>query len=230
MPLTSPKTRPFQSTLPARGATLPAGEIRHQRAISIHAPREGSDCIILHERRPEPRFQSTLPARGATILPVAARGETGNFNPRSPRGERHFTASRRKSKSEFQSTLPARGATFRLCLCRDGISISIHAPREGSDDCFPKSVHPRAYFNPRSPRGERLSWHKPAEIRKFHFNPRSPRGERHRNTRFCKFTSKFQSTLPARGATKRCSATRHRRCRFQSTLPARGATYYIKKG
>ena len=33
----------------------------------------------------------------------------------------------------FLSTLPVRGATVGIDLLRQGISISIHAPREGSD-------------------------------------------------------------------------------------------------
>ena len=101
--------------------------------ISIHAPREGSDAVIVYflsflsnfnprsprgERPDAPqrhnrtaRFQSTLPARGATSIDSNLRMVASYFNPRSPRGERprrHTTMSRRES-------------------------ISIHAPREGSD-------------------------------------------------------------------------------------------------
>ena len=76
----------FQSTLPARGATLLRGGQRIRRRISIHAPRTGSDAIRLphflsHE------FQSTLPARGAT-RPQPADAHGSHFNPRSPHGER----------------------------------------------------------------------------------------------------------------------------------------------
>ena len=60
----------FQSTLPARGATRYHSGLHPQRAISIHAPRTGSDilpgCIFKHCFQ----FQSTLPARGATMLIV----------------------------------------------------------------------------------------------------------------------------------------------------------------
>ena len=55
----------FQSTLPARGATDPAGNPRTYTQISIHAPRKGSDFAVL----------------GLAIL-------NNNFNPRSPQGER----------------------------------------------------------------------------------------------------------------------------------------------
>ncbi len=36
----------FQSTLPVWGATPGAGELFRQRAISIHAPRVGSDFAL----------------------------------------------------------------------------------------------------------------------------------------------------------------------------------------
>ena len=60
----------FQSTLPARGATadLCCGFIRH--AISIHAPRTGSDSLPQMPMGSSMPFQSTLPARGATFKQV----------------------------------------------------------------------------------------------------------------------------------------------------------------
>ena len=59
--------REFQSTLPVRGATLwTANNAILSVAISIHAPREGSDVRSnLTPSRPG-GFQSTLPVRGAT--------------------------------------------------------------------------------------------------------------------------------------------------------------------
>ena len=78
--------------------------------------------------------------------------------------------------------------------------ISIHAPRTGSDhSCFAFNVA-SSNFNPRSPHGER----RPALVLIFG-------------------CVKFQSTLPARGATPKKSSKR-RNSLFQSTLPARGAT------
>ena len=81
----------FLSTLPARGATGGQLPRRVRRAISIHAPREGSDLhagghidaedrISIHAPREgsdavtsclpmlSQLFLSTLPARGATLL------------------------------------------------------------------------------------------------------------------------------------------------------------------
>ena len=101
---------PFQSTLPARGATRLAKPLLAFAVISIHAPRTGSDAPRRTARTPPNRFQSTLPARGATsIYFKIPKGEkisihaprTGSdervshnvrqgadFNPRSPHGER----------------------------------------------------------------------------------------------------------------------------------------------
>ena len=57
--------------------------------------------------------------------------------------------------SRFQSTLPVGGATLPEDVCHAFDTISIHAPRGGSD--FGRSLQHRAwqYFNPRSPWGER---------------------------------------------------------------------------
>ncbi len=100
----------FQSTLPARGATIP-------------------HCCLL----PRNGFQSTLPARGATCATAFSIVLTVYFNPRSPCGERQQETQGWTLASLFQSTLPARGATMRKnCYCWNCF-ISIHAPRTGSD-------------------------------------------------------------------------------------------------
>ena len=57
----------FQSTLPARGATILPVVAKMDFLISIHAPRTGSDSSSATTlRATRRRFQSTLPARGAT--------------------------------------------------------------------------------------------------------------------------------------------------------------------
>ena len=195
------RTKQFQSTLPARGATVRAKTAPRRIIISIHAPREGSD----------PR----------TISGIRA---TGYFNPRSPRGERpvciligniniifQSTLPARgatecgkptpKSCIRFQSTLPARGATAAMKKYGWTEQISIHAPREGSDLCYLFSL---LCYN--------ISIHAPREgsdadewkrlYCNVDFNPRSPRGERpFLGVAFNKILQ-FQSTLPARGATR----------------------------
>ena len=71
-------------------------------------------------------------------------------------------------------------ATYKCPDCGATV-ISIHAPRTGSDVHRNAGGNRRKHFNPRSPHGERpVRWAMTAEI--CHFNPRSPHGERHADT------------------------------------------------
>ena len=122
----------FQSTLPARGATRFQIQRRSLNAISIHAPRTGSDAKQIDYWAERIIFQSTLPARGATWC----LSLTGQPFP-------------------FQSTLPARGATagFEISLRgdHDFNPRSPHGERRQGKTHSPDSDN----FNPRSPHGER---------------------------------------------------------------------------
>ena len=146
----------FQSTLPARGATL--------RSAGAHPALD--------------LFQSTLPARGATCFTASSFAHAG-ISIHAPRtGSDSGSYQCLKPMSIFQSTLPARGATPRTCttFCLPCISIhaprtgsdvhrlrygsnrykiSIHAPRTGSDPTRSARTRATCYFNPRSPHGER---------------------------------------------------------------------------
>ena len=125
----------FLSTLPARGATggVPAAD-PHQ-PISIHAPREGSDAVTSCLPRLSQLFLSTLPARGATPCRLPLSKRSSNFYPRSPRGERRVAQGLFVLPGGvFLSTLPARGATYGNEQINVVLGISIHAPREGSDN------------------------------------------------------------------------------------------------
>ncbi len=219
--------------------------------ISIHAPRTGSDGFDRRAKRTGKAFQSTLPARGATASTVVPSARARHFNPRSPHGERRFDRRAKRTGKAFQSTLPARGATFSRLLQNLRDSISIHAPRTGSDVSAIVADPLKIHFNPRSPHGERLNGRGRQEMPQL-----------------------FQSTLPARGATRNCPVKLGRICisihaprtgsdilcgdcvdahldfnprsphgerldrligrekdapGFQSTLPARGATYSLSE-
>ncbi len=235
--------------------------------ISIHAPHAGSDVNRIFHHLLRCVFQSTLPMRGATKNSVP-RPCAGNFNPRSPCGERLGTSDKKLAELEFQSTLPMRGATggidmqktldlFQSTLPMRGatsnrrafyavLDISIHAPHAGSDNTTTANVSATAYFNPRSPCGERLYARLRHTADDKHFNPRSPCGERHQPQMGASCPYIFQSTLPMRGATAASKysmlGSRHFNPRspcgerltarhkpnntlvFQSTLPMRGAT------
>ena len=101
----------FQSTLPARGATLFRALRRAHIVISIHAPRTGSDRV---DRGGVVRGEISIhaPRTGSDDPVLSGRAPVLiYFNPRSPHGERHDAA---READEI-----AR--------------ISIHAPRTGSD-------------------------------------------------------------------------------------------------
>ena len=173
---------------------------RRDIIISIHAPRTGSDGFrrrsddrlvyfnprsphgerphhVLN-REPSSEFQSTLPARGATQLKMV-NIQNRYFNPRSPHGERRTAFSPENLQALFQSTLPARGATILLPLCVSRRGISIHAPRTGSDIVASKAD---------------------CTIRISIHAPRTGSDENKRKRRTA--GKRFQSTLPARGATE----------------------------
>ena len=151
-----------------------------------------------------------------------------HFNPRSPWGERLSPTNVGCKIFAFQSTLPVGGATPHRAIFTVPLSISIHAPRGGSDSqktgenrtfqtfqstlpvggATPRGVTAitnRIYFNPRSPWGERR-----IQIvipnGGVDFNPRSPWGERPKGRTRSPGEEIFQSTLPVGGATMAIAA------------------------
>ena len=207
-----------------RGARLvpPAFDVAILR-ISIHAPREGRD-----------------------VLAGVPGGDSRYFNPRAPRGARLEVTSKYAFNKLFQSTRPARGATAMDRSSTRLMMISIHAPREGRDpwrgetNIWRWNFNPRAprgarrngrarhlarrdHFNPRAPRGARPSCHR-LRWHRTYFNPRAPRGARLAGEPVTYARAVFQSTRPARGATKLTSGQVPFTKKFQSTRPARGAT------
>ena len=238
----------FQSTLPARGATVAAIQYQADCRISIHAPRTGSDLNFFSIFNSSSYFNPRSP-HGERRFQIKQRVSPRNFNPRSPHGERPpQTCVRNLWRSTFQSTLPARGATEDIETVQQIVRISIHAPRTGSDRQGSRSRETARYFNPRSPHGERLlmalstatminiSIHAPRtgsdRYRAGRYNPaerisiHAPRtGSDGITAALTTRSGLFQSTLPARGATRRAFAGTGQRFLFQSTLPARGATH-----
>ena len=145
----------------------------------------------------------------------------------------------------FQSTLPVRGATHQKPRFMNHVSISIHAPRAGSD-MFGGDIatEPTVFQSTLPVRGatfhgfgdganQGISIHAPragsdhhrhrSVVIRHHFNPRSPCGERLSRTGMLSPSTVFQSTLPVRGATVNAKLA-DPLAGFQSTLPVRGAT------
>ncbi len=146
----------FQSTLPARGATCLQSAIERDVSISIHAPRTGSDSEA-YDAYEAVMISIHAPRTGSDRRSRRTRSSASDFNPRSPHGERRGVNQGIDDILRFQSTLPARGATFDAFQRRVSVSISIHAPRTGSDGSFQTEGEVYPHFNPRSPHGERPS-------------------------------------------------------------------------
>ena len=145
----------FQSTPPARGATVLAAIVHAMERISIHAPREGGDCLRPSRGRRRTYFNPRPPRGGRRTaehrreayrtISIHAPREGGDrswwrtacwalyFNPRPPRGGRLTQVADMDFFFLFQSTPPARGATYLLDGTTYSVVISIHAPREGGD-------------------------------------------------------------------------------------------------
>ena len=153
-PITAFHCGRFQSTLPLRGATGGKMGLTPPIEISIHAPLTGSDqggtrCVC------RPVYFNPRSPYGERQHYKKITQKCENFNPRSPYGERHPEQRPAPFQLGFQSTLPLRGATrFSLCLSFFD-QISIHAPLTGSDFLTGLEAVCNAYFNPRSPYGER---------------------------------------------------------------------------
>ena len=131
-----------------------------------------------------------------------------DFNPRSPCGERRKRFWFRSCTLSFQSSLPVRGATQPRMNAALPSSISILAPRAGSDHlCTQRCTRHELYFNPRSPCGERQG------------------GLNH------SALYDHISILAPRAGSDRIAERQHLRARvFQSSLPVRGATVCVGTG
>ena len=149
----------FQSTLPVWGATASLKDWKEPSQISIHAPRVGSDCwkwffvrcffrISIHAPRVgsdgekyvhhTPRKISIHAPRetavwGATRPPARHNRARTHFNPRSPCGERRGLLIRFNQEATISIHAPRVGSDVRENARLSLPGISIHAPRVGSD-------------------------------------------------------------------------------------------------
>ena len=146
----------FQSTLPARGATYSRDNHHCLGLISIHAPRTGSDrCRAV--RKVGYLISIHAPRTGSDELGRHQQSiQRVYFNPRSPHGERPATDGRCTTIAKHFNPRSPHGERHILPNIKTTtLSISIHAPRTGSDHVDVNHDLPSFYFNPRSPHGER---------------------------------------------------------------------------
>ena len=164
-----------------RGGSDVCIDCRHNLilGISIHAPRGGSDGLLTGGPDEDEEFQSTLPVGGATAYGKTKQVARCGFQSTLPVGGATLTtAIRGAAFGEFQSTLPVGGATCAGLLGADLDVISIHAPRGGSDlfsVLFLTSVKTISIHAPRGGSDKGIGTERQS---RRNFNPRSPWGER----------------------------------------------------
>ena len=161
-----------------RGERLhPYGSTQQNCAISIHAPREGSDHEIWWCRR-----------------------TAHDFNPRSPRGERRVSGLLYNITLEFQSTLPARGATAgRTCFDRAPLFQSTLPARGATCNCHVVTSGSIRFQSTLPARGATSAGDSVHLLPRFQSTLPARGATPQKNA--CPISSIFQSTLPARGAT-----------------------------
>ena len=92
---------PFQSTRPARGATIRPGGEGMSRKVAIHAPRAGRDRIPCRNRR-RSAVSIHAPRAGRDRPSPQMMRSTNCFNPRAPRGARPPPRDATEAGSQFQ--------------------------------------------------------------------------------------------------------------------------------
>ena len=131
----------FQSTLPARGATVLSKICVCQLRSSIHAPRTGSDWRFAHVVNSD-NISIHAPRTGSDDLFNSTERLGDYFNPRSPHGERQMLVAISIDLIAFQSTLPARGATMLVAISIDLIAFQSTLPARGATYAshFPRPI------------------------------------------------------------------------------------------
>ena len=177
---------------------------------------------------------------------VLCHSTINNFNPRSHRRERPLWTSSSIRKVIFQPTLPPKGATWIPVTAALNVSISTHAPTEGSDSTGTPWASNWPIFQPTLPpkgatqsaetiaQSIKISTHAPTEgsdpcsrkryPHRGYFNPRSHRRERLAAYLCTTGSNSISTHAPTEGSDITPSGISHPASVFQPTLPPKGAT------
>ena len=122
----------FQFTHPGRGATPTIGLLRLDDAVSIHAPREGCDCLAMVLRLRSTRFNSRTPGGVRPQSPALCFASTQFQFTHPGRGATALSRFRRFISLMFQFTHPGRGATSTLFKFQRLMSFQFTHPGRGA--------------------------------------------------------------------------------------------------
>ena len=195
--------------------------------ISIHALQAESDIIKWDGGWTFRKI--SIHALQAESDPNLSRSflEQWDFNPRSPSGERRiFQFFSRYSRFISIHALQAESDLTGTYTTLSELIFQSTLSKRRATRSIEEWLQDWWYFNPRSPSGERLVFHKRPEHHLIYFNPRSPSGERHLRLLKMSLSLIFQSTLSKRRATRHQAQVRVLHL-FQSTLSKRRATIFV---
>ena len=140
----------YKPTPPVKAATKGITQIITAIAISIHAAREGGDKSKRHRRPVRSVFRATQPVKEGTI-------KDGGTSVAVP----------------VRATPPGKAAT-PLCIRRScGLTISIHAAREGGD-CYSRYCDRRKRISIHAAGDGGDAIQRPYSPTAHYFNPRRP--------------------------------------------------------
>ena len=151
-----PWTLRFQSTHPSRGAICTIMDHYPPVLVSIHAPLAGCDPRCLCPQPSSFCFNPRTP-RGVRLFSGRSFLPSRRFNPRTPRGVRRRGAGNEPQYRGVSIHAPLAGCDLSSRYAGCGGLVSIHAPLAGCDDAPSKRTRCTRRFNPRTPRGVRLS-------------------------------------------------------------------------
>ena len=128
--------RVFLSTLPARGATDGGVRFPGQLAISIHAPREGSDVQSIKDAQTA-AISIHAPREGSDLRHRHGKRPERGISIHAPRegSDTVFALGLRLLLGHISIHAPREGSDALMDSVVKSCCISIHAPREGSDRC-----------------------------------------------------------------------------------------------
>ena len=180
----------FQSTLPARGATRGVPRMRRPawnfNPRSLHGERRHRRAVSGCQHDFNPRS-----LHGERHLAAGRCPERWDFNPRSLHGERRAAAVRAWNNDDFNPrSLHGERRSIRLAQRRRETLFQSTLPARGATPRLSCCLGCCADFNPRSLHGERRRL-RCAWLAHLYFNPRSLHGERRLcapgNNRACDF-------------------------------------------
>ena len=113
-------------------------------------------------------------------MAVGCTSRRRHFNPRSPHGERRDYRAAGDRHPSISIHAPRTGSDRRAAAACAVRAISIHAPRTGSDVALRGLLRPTTAFQSTLPARGATCTLSPLTMTATYFNPRSPHGERQR--------------------------------------------------